>query len=281
MKNKKSTLRPISKKLAKLERDFFAAIKKTGESFLEDDIHKLRIRIRKLAAIFDIIRFYGSMKGIDKITKHFKTIFNDLQELRDKQVLIGMVSAMSAKYPETDDYLRGLIAEETLLHNKAWKSLKDTDIVDLRNKFDLLREAAANIPIEGALECASIAYKKALIAKRSINPSRIRTLHRCRIEFKKFRYIVEALADTLGIGKSVIARMSRYQDKLGLVQDLDVLSRNMKNFRYRGGKIDGAIKEIEQRKARAVEGFLRHADDISGFWKHRVESWITMNQRGE
>jgi CHAD domain-containing protein len=275
MKNRIKTLSPLSKKLAKLERDFFAVFNTSGDTFKEEEIHKLRIRIRKLAAVFEIIRFYHSAKGLNKIEKHFKIVFNDLQELRDKQVQIGMVTALSERYPELKEYLHGLTVSETLLRNKAWKSMQNADINVLRSDFEFLRNAALNISLDGSPECANIAFRKAMTAKNNIDRSRIRTIHRYRIEFKKFRYIVEALADTLEIGKSAIARMGRYQDRLGLVQDLDVLSRHIKNFRKSGSKIDKAIQEIERRKSGAVDKFLRHVEDVSGFWKHRVESWIT------
>ena len=76
------------------------------------------------------------------------------------------------------------------------------------------------------------AFSRTRQLRARIDPRDTRTIHRTRVAFKKFRYMVEALAEYLpgGDRPSAWPAMRHYQTMMGEIQDAEVLLRTLDKF---------------------------------------------------
>jgi CHAD domain-containing protein len=97
------------------------------------------------------------------------------------------------------------------------------------------------------------------------------TIHKTRVAFKKFRYLVERLASHLpGVSKELLEAMRQYQTILGEIQDAEVMLRAFDKF-ARKRHLDPKVAEPfrqgwRRRRERRVKAFVRTADQLSDFW---------------
>jgi CHAD domain-containing protein len=110
--------------------------------------------------------------------------------------------------------------------------------------------------------------------RQAIDPANASTIHRTRIAFKKFRYIVESLSpDVTGFGKRELRALAYYQRRMGNLQDLEVVQQCITSFVQKHAGMEGLLKPfvgyLKARRARALRSFLRSADDLFEFWPPR------------
>jgi len=94
-------------------------------------------------------------------------------------------------------------------------------------------------------------------------------IHRIRIAFKKFRYMVEALSGIMpGISDRQVRAMQAYQKSMGKIQDVEVLLARLEKFVKREDVTEGLLSSFRRnmlsRRASLVKRFL--ASGRSGFY---------------
>jgi CHAD domain-containing protein len=115
------------------------------------------------------------------------------------------------------------------------------------------------------------AFADVVRRRQAIDPAHASTVHRTRIAFKKFRYMVESLSPGLtGLGKSDLRALARYQKRMGILQDLEVMQECIKGFAEHNDGMAGLLTTfnsyLQGRRARALRGFLNSADELFRFW---------------
>jgi CHAD domain-containing protein len=106
---------------------------------------------------------------------------------------------------------------------------------------------------------------------RAIDPSAPRTIHRTRVAFKKFRYMVETLPFAVtGLRKRDLRNLAYYQRKMGNIQDIEVIQACVTTFRQRHASASALLEPfhayLHGRRKRALQLFLMSANKLSGFW---------------
>ncbi|OHD53976.1 MAG: hypothetical protein A2Y33_12460 [Spirochaetes bacterium GWF1_51_8] len=266
MKNNNKAALSFVERYRKLEKDFFVLWSRLSEELKETDVHKMRTTIRKISAIFQIMAVFRKGAVPKKISDFLKNVFDELQELRDVQVQAIYAAGMTENYPEIMPFLNGLNKSEAGLTKKCRKVFRDNDPMALTKQWNKLDAALFEPELEEAAGYLDTLFDNLLTAKGRIDRAKIRTLHRFRISFKKFRYSFEALSSVIGIkGAALFKRMGHYQDRLGEIQDIDVLSRSLKTFRGKESGLQTVIGEVEKRKARLCGFFMRNIDRVYHF----------------
>jgi CHAD domain-containing protein len=118
-----------------------------------------------------------------------------------------------------------------------------------------------------------MAFNRVVERKHAIAPTDSSSIHRMRVAFKKFRYMVELLAPQRGrITSKQLKAMNAFQGSMGDIQDAEVLLSNMQAYASARG-IEGeatlrrALEELSRRRIALIETFLGSADRLFTFWK--------------
>jgi CHAD domain-containing protein len=129
-----------------------------------------------------------------------------------------------------------------------------------------LNEATASV-----LRRTGQAFGETVDRWHAIDPSTPRTIHRTRVAFKKFRYMVETLPFALtGLCKRDLRNLAYYQRKMGNIQDIEVIQACITAFIERNESAATLLASfrayLQGRRKRALRLFLMSADRLSGFW---------------
>ena len=94
------------------------------------------------------------------------------------------------------------------------------------------------------------------------------TIHRLRVAFKKFRYMVESLQPLLdGISRRRLDQLHDFQTRMGEIQDAEVLRQALNKFETKTGILQGRFLEaLRRRQAKLTDGFIGVADQLFTFW---------------
>jgi CHAD domain-containing protein len=104
-----------------------------------------------------------------------------------------------------------------------------------------------------------------------IRPQDAQTIHRTRVAFKQFRYMVEALADFLPwLTNHHLAAMRHYQSMMGEIQDAEVLLRTLDKFLRKQETVPEAAGrfrgDLLRRRQRLIRVYLGAAEQLLEFW---------------
>jgi len=137
----------------------------------------------------------------------------------------------------------------------------------------------------GVLGVARDAYAEVVRRRRAIDLSDLDTIHRTRVAFKKFRYVIETLSPGVsGFNNRQLGFLAAYQRKMGAVQDIETMLGCLTEFvqKYKAAEelLQPFSRYLLQRRTRAVCSFGRAAEDLFEFWPagwHKSESDFIKN----
>jgi CHAD domain-containing protein len=118
-----------------------------------------------------------------------------------------------------------------------------------------------------------MAFNRVIERKLTIAPTDSSSIHRMRVAFKKFRYMVESLAPQRGRTTSKqLKAMNAFQGSMGDIQDAEVLLTTVQAFAHTRGieseaPLTRALEELSRRRTALIETFLGSADSLFTFWK--------------
>ena len=216
---------------------------KIENKMTENEIHDKRVILRR---IFPILATY---KMNPSKIKNGEKAFKLFGKLRDIQVQMMKVESLE-QTNEIIKYHVYLKKIETELKGKVSKFSKKKELV-----FPVIKK-------KSKLETSKVISKteKSLnklierINSRSIDDAE--DVHKIRIEFKKFRYRVEILSYLENIDESKLDMLKMYQDKLGDIQDYEVLINGIKKYcKKRKLEEDELIDVFEHDQDTLIENF--------------------------
>ena len=126
----------------------------------------------------------------------------------------------------------------------------------------------ASIAATGA---AAAGFTRAVALLRVVTPGDVETIHRLRIAFKKFRYLVEVLQPALPfVTEELLKLMNTYQDRMGAIQDNEVLTAALRRYtKGRSGRGKAGLTPVRQvlvlEHKELVETFLQSKDELYTF----------------
>jgi CHAD domain-containing protein len=171
-----------------------------------DDIHDLRVGLRRINTIIQVLK-NDRQAGISKNAQKFrKKIWRNLSDVRDMDVSVLLAKKFSIP---TGPILKWRDEAET----KLMKNLKKKEAKTFLGELDKL---AKNKVLNQVHALPTIRRLQDAIKK---TPARPDNIHAFRITLKKVRYLFEAMGhDVNGFKK--------YQDALGELMDLQVFLRD-------------------------------------------------------
>jgi CHAD domain-containing protein len=251
--------------------------------FSESAVHELRIQTRRLLALLDLVQALTPELPLRKTRKIFKRRLDAFDELRDTHMQLVLLKTLRAAFPEVRELDAWLRRRERKLIGTLRKGLRTAKPARLEKRLkeieQALRESAP--PPEGPgdapgfLAALEAAFAAVATLRRAVRRHRTATIHRTRIAFKRYRYMVELLRVFLpGMTAGLLRQMRSYQTRMGDIQDVEVLLAGL-TLAERKGRLEAALQRrlrfaIARRRTRLVEEFLQTADGLFEFEPARL-----------
>jgi phosphohistidine phosphatase len=97
------------------------------------------------------------------------------------------------------------------------------------------------------------------------------TIHSVRLAFKPFRYLLEMLQPLIPVQRKQLGTAHSLARRMGQIQDLEVLMKDLVEFKWKKKNAQQAVDEIwldlERRKTDAAQRFLRALPKLGTIWK--------------
>jgi len=261
-------------------RSYRRAFKRCQKKLSRATVHQMRVETRRLLALMDLFKPLVASKAADELSRRAIQPFKTSGCLRDAQVMLCDVERRLGRFPDAKYFKTELLRRKKRLGRQLERKLRRTRLKPLKNRMDALREElrVAVKPVEGChrawvrlLNGMDQAFANVVARRGSITPTKPHTVHRTRVAFKKFRYMVEQLRPLLSrLPGSLPGRLRGHQKLMGDIQDcetllaaLDKFMREEKSEARRLRKFRAAVK---REHAMLMTRYLRRADELFSFW---------------
>jgi CHAD domain-containing protein len=119
---------------------------------------------------------------------------------------------------------------------------------------------------------AASTFARVLLRRAELSPVNLRSVHRLRVAFKKFRYTVELARPVLPWADRERGRaMDGFQTAMGEIQDLEVLLAGIQRFAQHDARFGGraflpVLQFLGSVRTAKLTNFFRVAEDVQRFW---------------
>lgn len=231
---------------------------KAQDGFDADDVHDLRVALRRCRTMADAFSEVNPSPGWRKLKKATGSVFHDLGDLRDVQVMSNLLKKFGpARDPVRRHLFRMLSAKEKKARAAADEALASFDRKEWKRLARKLGPKARFFPLESVVfqRLALARLNQAAELYQTARRKRSSTAwHRLRIAIKRFRYVVDNfLPRRYEVWSD---ELKRVQDLLGELHDLDVLRAAVRRdaARLNAASVAAWIQKINgERKSRLVE----------------------------
>jgi CHAD domain-containing protein len=240
-------------------------LKKCQKKLGTSAVHNLRTSIRRLMAALQLSEdVLGARRPqIEKIRKVLKSEIRSLSELRDFQVQIRDLKKVEKK-GHRKPILKFLKkksqgeARKAAIHLRGRHKKIEEGL--LRLHYELL---ATDQEVENTLfRHLSNLHEHLKAATQKAHVQDPSTVHRMRIEFKKFRYgreiMVPIILPSLKEPRGLNQRLSHFQSVLGDIQDHDAMIETLELFLTKKGRRSGNRAIEEARRLIAWHGLQQN-----------------------
>ena len=260
---------------------FRTELRRCRKQYSEEAVHDLRVATRRLISTLELVdRIHpeAQLRTARQVLKRHLEMFGPL---RDVQVQLLTVDKTLASFPELQGFYNFLARREGKLTRRLGLELKHVKIGKIRKSLAAAAkqlEALPDTPVvhretrAAAILAIETAYNRVIERKQAITPAHVTSIHRMRVAFKKFRYMVEALGPLRGRTSSKqLKAMNAFQGSMGDIQDVEVLLANLQSF-ARTPDIEGevtlarALEDLSRRRTVVIETFLVSVDIVFTFW---------------
>jgi CHAD domain-containing protein len=210
-----------------LENDFHGRFMVSVEDPEKENIHQLRVTIKKLKAYLQLLRSLDLEFPVTQILEPLKRVFQTAGILRDFQIHETLVLERTEATPGRSVLIKQLEEEEASLRASFQMQEGGFSFVGLRNGFLQLYRKLHDTELESAYwGLANYIYLKIVQIQEKIVLSATdeAKLHRLRINLKVFYYTLSFLGKHYKFKKLLVKRSIKYiesvQEDLGIWHDL-------------------------------------------------------------
>lgn len=248
----------------------------------EPAVHDLRVATRRLIAVMTIVETIVPGAGLRKPVRILRRHLKGFNDLRDVHVQLVAVRPLRRRFPVVRSY-------EAMLGRRRRELVKRA-----RTQIDVMRRDEIRQPVTKAGEAlyalygsavgqqiarsilfglAASAFAKVLERRSELSAVNPGSIHRMRVSFKKFRYVIE-LARPIApwVTKAHGKAMNAFQTEMGEIQDLQVLMTGLRRFSLRSPRVGAsafllAFRHLSEQREKQIDGFLQTAGRVQHFWQ--------------
>ena len=255
-------------------KNYRAELKRCREEFSNEAVHDLRSASRRMLAFIRLLKSISPRPRLQKLNRAFKDQLDEFDDLRDIQVVLAEVSETVKELPQLQEFQGHLQSVEKGLLKTLRKRLRVVDLFDVSKRIRRLRESLkhetdGDLVLQGFQAVDDVF----LITKRRwdwINPAQATSIHRVRIAFKTFRYMVEIIHPLLdNYPVENLKCMHDYQSLMGEIQDVEVIMQALTDAPVNVSSFDPepVRRYYEQCHAKAISAYLESMSQLDTFWR--------------
>jgi len=255
-------------------KNYRAELKRCRTEFSNEAVHDLRSSARRMLAFIQVMNAISRRPRLQKLNRAFKDQLDEFDQLRDTQVILADVSETLQELPQLQEFEVHLQGVEKGLLKTLRKKLKVIDLFDVSKRIrrmhaSLKTESDDNLilPILQAVDDAFLLTKQ---RQNWINPAAANTIHRVRLTFKTFRYMVEIVHPLMNdFPPENLKRMHEYQSLMGEIQDVEVIMQALAEAPLSLSSLDPepVRRYYERCHAEAISAYLAVTDQLDTFWR--------------
>ena len=256
------------------------ALKRCQRKFSEKAVHASRVETRRLLSLVELLNVFLGQSHLKRTRRALKQHLNAFDPLRDTQVQLLLLDKYQRQFPETAPLRQMLARREKRCLKNARRRIRRVRIRHLEKVFRELSRQLAHLRENAAhrarhrsavLSAVQEAFARTVELQRTMDPGAVETIHRTRIAFKKFRYMVEALQPLFSdITAKRVTAMQDYQSMMGEVQDTEVFLARLDKFARQHESYASTLARFRhwllQRHTTQIAYCLKHADQLHKFW---------------
>ena len=260
--------------LEKSWRQYLAELKRCRTEFSNEAAHDLRSATRRVMAVIQLLNSIMPRPRLEKIIRAFENQLEELDDLRDTQVILAEISETIHELPELHDLQRHQQSAEKRTLRALRKRIKKLNIEELSSRVRkthhfVQAEVGENVEFQ-LLQAVDDAY---LIAKHRlawVDTSRPATIQRVGNAFKIFRYRVELIQPILKeFPGELLDSMHRYQSLMSEIRDMEIFMETLAEYSEHATIPDlGAIRDTyDHRHADALAAYVQEMTLLRQFWR--------------
>lgn len=254
--------------------NYRAEIKRCRAEFSNEAVHDLRSAARRMLAIIRLLNSIDPRPRLQKLNRAFKDQLNEFDDLRDTQVILAEISETVQQLPQLEVFQEYLQSVEKRLLKTLRKKLRVVDLFEVSKRIRRLRESlkaeSKGDLVSELLQTVDNDYFITKQRQNWINPAQANTIHRVRIAFKSFRYMVEIVHPLLPeYPPENLRHMHEYQSLMGEVQDVEVIMQALADAPVDAASFDPepVRRYYECCHAKAISDYLETMDQLNTFWR--------------
>ena len=255
-------------------KNYRAELKRCRAEFSNEAVHDLRTSARRMLAFIQLLNTISPRPRLQKLNRAFKEQLDEFDQLRDTQVILAELSETLHELPQLQEFHSYLQEVEKELLKTLRKKLKVIDLFDVSKRIRRMRESLKGEPDSELRLLVLQAVDEAFLTTRQrqnwITPAAASTIHRVRIAFKAFRYMVEIVHPLVNdFPPENLKRMHEYQSRMGEIQDVEVIMQALTDAPISLATFDPepVRRYYERCHAEAISAYLEVADQLDTFWR--------------
>lgn len=259
---------------------FVRELARCRRRYSEGAVHDLRVATRRLVSALEIAAAVVPGWNCRKVRRLLKKRIDVFDPLRDTHVQILTVEKLISAGAPLTPYHTMLRARERALTRDVAAKIHRMKTDDLQRRVEEVREqilgmvpdtSVRHAVRDAAIGAAARAFVRVVDRYAGINAADTNTIHRLRLAFKKFRYMVEILQPLLPLaGKRMLKSMHDYQTRMGDIQDAEVLMTSVGAFASQRPHLSRSLmpvqQELSRRRAALIDTFIEACGEVFTFW---------------
>jgi len=253
---------------------YLAELKRCRAEFSNEAVHDVRVALRRLISLIQLLNSISPHPRLRKLSRALKNQIDGFDDLRDTQVMLAEISETIYEMPELEKFYRHLERVEKKLLKDLRKKIKNLDLKEVTRRVRKTRESLKDDSkadfAESMIRSVDDAFLVVIQRYEQIDPVRPSTIHRLRVAFKKFRYMVEIAHPLVDDFPSEnFKRMHDYQSLMGEIQDADIFLQTLDDFQSNvSSPAPEPIRRFyESRYADTISAYLKDKEMLNDFWR--------------
>jgi CHAD domain-containing protein len=208
------------------------ALRRCQSKFTEEAVHESRVETRRVLSMMELLRPFVKPAHVEQTRKVLKHHLDTFDDLRDTQVQLMAVSRLCSRFSAARAFYKHLRKCEERFTRKTRKNIKSIKskrvarlIAACRKDVAAWREQAGDRSAKDSLlRAIADAFEETESCLKKVDANDTATIHRTRVAFKKYRYMVEGVSEYVStLNQRQLSSMHHYQGLMGRVQDQQVL----------------------------------------------------------